>query len=524
MATARIVHGISPFSRFLHLHLHLRRRTLTSAVRPYFAATSPPSTAVIYDQHGSPDVVTRVTELPPVEIKDNDVCVRMLAAPINPSDINRIEECQGDLERAWCESKGRRHGEDRVRCSMSASCHFELQVESKDSGLKPRIEGCPTRVKQRPSAHAQGDVKLEDRTVHAIAMLRSRRGTRVYPVRPPIPAVGGYEGVGEVHTIGSAVKGLSPGDWVIPSPPSSGTWQTYVVKEQTMWQKVDKSTPMEYAATIIVNPLTALRMLEDFVALKSGDTIVQNGATSIVGQCVIQLARLRGIHSINIIRDRVGSDEAKENLKQLGADEVYTESQLDVKNVRGLLSYVVPVAGGRWQVSRGISRGARKLARTPRLSGKNGTEGGNIPEPILGFNCVGGNAASLILKFLKQGGTMVTYGGMSKKPITVSTSSFIFKASLSIILSCSSCEEHTLKGFWLQRWMSSDKTEERQSMIDYLLGLCRDGKLKYEYNLSTLSLDVRIPPLEMAPFDDFHTALEKAMGKRGRQPKQVLKF
>lgn len=37
-----------------------------------------------------------------------------------------------------------------------------------------------------------------------------------------------------------------------------------------MWQKIDKSTPMEYAATVIVNPLTALRMLEDFVALKSG--------------------------------------------------------------------------------------------------------------------------------------------------------------------------------------------------------------------------------------------------------------
>ncbi|XP_006365144.1 probable trans-2-enoyl-CoA reductase, mitochondrial [Solanum tuberosum] len=380
MATARIVslkalvHGVSvsrwtPLSRVLRL----RSRPLYSAVRDYSAAISPPSKAVVYDQHGSPDVVTRVTELPPVEINDNDVCVRMLAAPINPSDINRIEG--------------------------------------------------------------------------------------VYPVRPPLPAVGGYEGVGEVHAIGSAVKGLSPGDWVIPSPPSSGTWQTYVVKEQSVWQKVDKSTPMEYAATVIVNPLTALRMLEDFIALKSGDTIVQNGATSIVGQCVIQLARLRGIHSINIIRDRAGSDEAKAHLKQLGADEVYTESQLEVKNVRGLL--------------------------------------GNIPEPVLGFNCVGGNAASLILKFLKQGGTMVTYGGMSKKPITVSTSAFIFK-------------ELTLTGFWLQRWMSSDKAEERQSMIDYLLGLCRDGKLKYE--------------LEVAPFDDFHTALEKAMGKRGRQPKQVLKF
>lgn len=44
----------------------------------------------------------------------------------------------------------------------------------------------------------------------------------VYPVRPPVPAVGGYEGVGEVYAVGSGVKDLSVGDWVIPSPPSSG--------------------------------------------------------------------------------------------------------------------------------------------------------------------------------------------------------------------------------------------------------------------------------------------------------------
>ncbi|KAL4297604.1 hypothetical protein GQ457_12G029440 [Hibiscus cannabinus] len=342
-------------------------------VRALSTIMSPPSKAVVYEHHGPPDSVTRMIELSPVEVKENQVCVKMLAAPINPSDINRIEG--------------------------------------------------------------------------------------VYPVRPPVPAVGGYEGVGEVYSVGSAVKGLSPGDLVIPSPLSSGTWQTYVVKDHDTWHKISKDSPIEYAATITVNPLTALRMLEDFTTLTAGESIVQNGATSIVGQCVIQLARYRGIHSINIIRDRAGSDTVKEKLKALGADEVFTESQLEVKNVKSLLS--------------------------------------NIPGPALGLNCVGGNSASLVLKFLRQGGTMVTYGGMSKKPITVPTSSFIFK-------------DLSLKGFWLQKWLTADRTKECREMIDYLLRLAQEGKLKYE--------------MELVPFGEFHTALDKALGKHGSQPKQVIKF
>lgn len=35
----------------------------------------------------------RMVELPSVEIKEKDICVKMLAAPINPSDINRIQGC-----------------------------------------------------------------------------------------------------------------------------------------------------------------------------------------------------------------------------------------------------------------------------------------------------------------------------------------------------------------------------------------------------------------------------------------------
>ena len=49
-----------------------------------------------------------------------------------------------------------------------------------------------------------------------------------------------------------------------------GTWQTYIVKDQDVWHKINQDSPMEYAATITVNPLTALKMLEDFVTLNSG--------------------------------------------------------------------------------------------------------------------------------------------------------------------------------------------------------------------------------------------------------------
>ncbi|KAG4948186.1 hypothetical protein JHK82_041366 [Glycine max] len=165
------------------VHRGSRQSLMTRAFSSSAAAVSPPSKAIVYEAHGD--------EVGGGSTGGSERKRRMLAAPINPSDINRI----------------------------------------------------------------QG----------------------VYPVRPDPPAVGGYEGVGEVHSVGSSVTSLSPGDWVISSPPSFGTWLTYIVKDEKVWHKIEKGVPMEYAATITVNPLTALLMLEHCVALNSGDAIVQNG-------------------------------------------------------------------------------------------------------------------------------------------------------------------------------------------------------------------------------------------------------
>lgn len=43
-----------------------------------------------------------------------------------------------------------------------------------------------------------------------------------YPIRPPMPAIGGNEGVAQVIEVGKAVKGLARNDMVIPARPGFG--------------------------------------------------------------------------------------------------------------------------------------------------------------------------------------------------------------------------------------------------------------------------------------------------------------
>jgi len=47
--------------------------------------------------------------------------------------------------------------------------------------------------------------------------------------------------------------------------------------------------------------------------------------------------------------------------------------------------------------------------------------------PKLALNCIGGQNAQEVLRHLAYGGIMVTYGGMSREPLTVPISALIFK-------------------------------------------------------------------------------------------------
>jgi len=51
-----------------------------------------------------------------------------------------------------------------------------------------------------------------------------------------------------------------------------------------------------------INPATAYLLLTEFVQLKPGDWVIQNGANSATGRALIPIARSLGIRTINVVR------------------------------------------------------------------------------------------------------------------------------------------------------------------------------------------------------------------------------
>mmetsp|Transcript_12320 Transcript_12320/g.24453 ORF Transcript_12320/g.24453 Transcript_12320/m.24453 type:complete len:353 (-) Transcript_12320:18-1076(-) len=247
-----------------------------------------------------------------------------------------------------------------------------------------------------------------------------------YGLAPSLPAVGGNEGVASVTAVGDKVSGLSTGDWVIPATAGFGTWRSVAKCNASAVHKVPNDIPVEAAATLAVSPCTALRMLTDFVDLSPGDVVVQNGANSSVGQAVIQLAKARGLQTVNIIRDRPNSERVIAHLKDLGGDVVVTDGHINTPEFMRMVEQMAPAK--------------------------------------LGLNCTGGKAATNVARCLGQGATMVTYGGMARKGVEVPTSTMIFN-------------DLTLRGFWMSRWVDEHSAEERAAMIDELCGHVRAGNL-----------------------------------------------
>jgi trans-2-enoyl-CoA reductase len=290
--------------------------------------------AVIYERHGNPSEVLRIVEQQWPRPAANQVVVRMIAAPINPADLNAIE--------------GK------------------------------------------------------------------------YPIRPQLPATPGMEGAGTVVELGSAVQEPKIGTLVI-LPHGLGTWRdACAVSADKLVPVLDGIDPVQ-AAMLKINPVTAWRMLRDFVPLQRGDWFIQNAANSGAGRAVIQIAGELGYKSVNVVR----RPEIVDELRGEGADVVLVDGESLREDV------------------------ARE------------TQGAPIR---LALNAVGGESAIRMAKTVAAEGTIVTYGAMSLEPMCIPNGMLIFK-------------NLRFTGFWVNKWYDGATAEERAETFAPLFEMARRGLL-----------------------------------------------
>lgn len=293
---------------------------------------APQSTQLVFKQTGKPAEVLELLPFTPRPPASGEVLVRILAAPINPADLNTIE------------------------------------------------------------------------------------GT--YGVKLTLPAVPGIEGCGVVAA--SEAEDFQVGDEVIFIR-RAATWATHTTVPADSLFKLPQGIDPVQAAMLKVNPATAWRLLHGFETLRKGDWIVQNLGNSAVGRCVIQLARDLGIRTISFVRRAEVADE----LRELGADEVFTDDDEGLAAAKGALG------------------------------------GANA---ALAFNAVGGESALRLMKLLRESGTHITYGAMARKPVTVPNGLLIFR-------------DIQVRGLWVTRWLENSTAAEVQSLYQDLAERVAAGRL-----------------------------------------------
>jgi len=138
-----------------------------------------------------------------------------------------------------------------------------------------------------------------------------------------LPAIPGFEGSGVVVGAGS---GLLPkifmGRRVAFASGAGGAWAEYVAVPAMRCIPLPRKYPLEGAATLIVNPLTALAFF-DIVREERHAAVVSNAAASALGRMIVRLSRERGVPVINIVR----RPEQMDLLRTLGADHVLNSAE-----------------------------------------------------------------------------------------------------------------------------------------------------------------------------------------------------
>ena len=258
------------------------------------------------------------------------------------------------------------------------------------------------------------------RAFHDKPLVKTKRGTK-------------WEGVGTITAVGEGVNELAMGDRVMSLGRTN--WAEEIQVSSRAVVKVPKDADVQQLSMLKVNPATAMFMLERYVNLKPGDWVIQNAANSAVGRYIIQLAKTKGVKTLNVVR----RTELFGELRKIGADVVLLDGDDLAKRVRSEVGDA------------------------------------NIP---LAIDAVAGEGTLSLGGALSEGGTVVNYGLLSGKPCQITPEMVVFQGI-------------TLTGFWLAKLLGTMKPDELQKLYVELASQITNGNLytpvESAYRLDQLS-------------------------------------
>ena len=242
-----------------------------------------------------------------------------------------------------------------------------------------------------------------------------------YPVRAELPATPGFEGAGIVAEVGPNVTNVAV-DALVILPHNVGTWRDAVAVKTDELVVVPAGIECVQAAMLKINPMTAWRLLHDYVDLGRGDWLIQNAANSAAGRAVIQIAHELGYKTVNVVR----RSELIGELRAEGGNVVLVDSE-------NLRREVEDAIGG--------------------------------PPIRLGLNAVGGESALRLANCLAPGSTLVTYGAMSLQPLKIPNGLLIFK-------------DLRFRGIWINKWYDNATPVQRMEAFQHLFDMAKRGLLQ----------------------------------------------
>jgi NADPH:quinone reductase-like Zn-dependent oxidoreductase len=297
--------------------------------------------------------------------------------------------------------------------------------------LVAQREGEPSsvlRLESRPSPEpGEGQVLVRVRVapIHAtdLHIMRGR-----YGYRPEFPIVLGSECVGVVEAVGPGVDTVGVGQRVV-TVLVTGTWQELIVVAASQVLPVPDDVSDSTASQIVTNPLTAVLLVNDS-GVGLGEWLLQTAAGSTVGKLVAQLARHRGIQTINVVRRRAVVDQ----IRELGGTEVICTEDEDL------------------------------AARVGKITGREGVR--------KALDCVAGQLAADVFRSLAPGGELIVYGALSTHRETDPAALAIPLFARSVIY-----EAKTVRGFWLFRWVITTPPEQTTAALTEAVELVTQGVL-----------------------------------------------